>query len=58
MREVLNTNKDILLKLERLEKLGGKHEKEIQLIFQALKQFLSSPQSSRKPLGFKRKDEK
>ena len=58
IREVLLTHKNILLKLEQLEKLGGKHEKEIQIVFQALKQLLQQPKPERKPVGFKRKDQR
>ena len=38
MREILLTHKDILLKLEQLEKSFTKHNTEIQIIFSALKQ--------------------
>lgn len=52
MREVLLTHKDILLKLEQLERKSNKHDESIQLIFQALKQFLNPPQPSRKKIGY------
>ncbi|MCB9251858.1 MAG: ORF6N domain-containing protein [Flavobacteriales bacterium] len=60
MREVLLAHKDILLKMEQLEKTvlqqnekTNKHEEEIQLIFNALKQLLNPPQEPRKRVGFK-----
>ena len=60
IREALLTNKDILLKMEQLEKkvlaqgqIASKHEDEIQLIFNALKQLLNQPQEPREPIGFK-----
>lgn len=60
MREVLLNHKNILLKLEHLEKKmmrrDGKikqHEKDIQLIFSALKELLVSPNPPREPIGFR-----
>jgi phage regulator Rha-like protein len=59
LREIVMTHKDILLKLEQLEgavtQQGHhlkKNEEDIQLIFNALKQLLTSPQEPRKPVGF------
>ena len=64
LREMILANKDILLKLEHLEKKilkqdekSNKHEEEIQIIFGALKQLLSPIQETRKKIGFKRKAE-
>ncbi len=64
MRELLVTHKDILLKLEHLEKkmlehdkYYNKHEEEIQLIFDALKQLLDTPQQPRKRVGYRQKGE-
>ena len=53
MREMVLTNKDILLKLEKLEQKSDKHDQEIQLIFEALKQLLNPPNPPRKRIGFK-----
>ena len=53
---MLLTHKDILLKLEQLEKQVTKNNKEIQYIFEALKQLLATPNVPRKKIGF-RKDE-
>jgi hypothetical protein len=62
IRETLVSNKDLLLKMEQLEKkviIDGqktsKHEEDIQLIFNALKQLLNQPQEPRVPIGFKTK---
>jgi hypothetical protein len=64
IREVLLTHKDILLKVEQLEKKMlkqdekmKKHEDEIQIIFKALKQLLNPPQEPRKRIGFKIKED-
>ncbi|TAH42260.1 MAG: ORF6N domain-containing protein [Bacteroidetes bacterium] len=60
LREMLLKNKDILIKLEQMEKkinsqeiLAGKHDNEIQLIFRTLKQLISPPPMPRKRIGFK-----
>lgn len=64
MREVLLTHKDILLKMEQLEKKilkqnekMSKHEEEIQIIFKALKGLLESPTKPMRKIGFKRRGE-
>lgn len=57
MREMLLTQKDILLKLEQFEKQLGKNSEDIQLIFKALKQFLNPPQEPRRQIGYKRDQE-
>lgn len=53
MREVLLTHKDILLKLEQLEKQVVQNSEDIQMIFHALKQLLNSPPEPRKRLGYR-----
>jgi len=60
MREMLTTHKDILLKLETIEKNFlqhdhhlKKHAQEIQVIFEALKQLLNPPQAPRKKIGYR-----
>lgn len=64
MREVLLTHKDILVKLEQVEKQllkqdarMDKHEQEIQVIFETLKELINPPQEPRPRIGFRRKDE-
>ncbi|MHB1278883.1 MAG: ORF6N domain-containing protein [Bacteroidia bacterium] len=59
LREMFLTNKEILLKLEQLEKKAlsqDQHserlENDIQLIFNALKELLNPPKEPRKPIGF------
>ena len=60
LREMLLTNKDILLKLEKLEgriciqsRQANKQEEEIQSIFKALKQLLNPPVEPRRRIGYK-----
>ena len=57
MREKIMTHKDILLQLEKIEKKLAGHDDDITLIFQYLKQLLNPPQTPRRKIGFKRKDE-
>ena len=56
MKEMLLTNKDILLKLEKMEKDVKENKKDIALIFEALKQLLNPQQPKRRMIGFNRKD--
>ena len=53
IREMLLTNKDILLKIEQLERKATKHDGDIQMIFGALKKLLNPPQEPRQRIGFK-----
>ncbi len=60
MRELLFTNKDILLKLEQLENKILKqdenilkHDNKMQMVFSALKQLLVQEHEPRNPIGFK-----
>jgi len=58
LREMLSTHKDILLKLEQLERQVGQHSEDIQMIFTALKGLLTPPeQSGRRRIGFRRAGE-
>lgn len=54
MKALLLTQKDILLQLEKLEKKFEGHDKQIQLIFEYLKELLSPPQVPGNPIGFRR----
>jgi ORF6N domain-containing protein len=60
LREMLLANKDILLKLEKIENevaaqgsKTAKNEEDIQMIFSALKRLLNPPNPPREPIGFK-----
>jgi hypothetical protein len=57
MREMLLTHKDILLKLEQIERKVTGHDEDIQLIFKYLKQLLNPPQEPRPRIGFRRPGE-
>lgn len=57
MREMLLTHKDILLKLEQIERKITDHDEDIQLIFEHLKQLLNPPLEPRPRVGFRRPGE-
>jgi len=57
LREMLSAHKDILLRLEQLERKITGHGEDIQMIFSALKQLLTPPSPSRQRIGYRRKDE-
>ena len=58
MRALLLTNKDILLKLEKMEKEVKENKEDIAAIFKALKQLLEQPKPKRNMIGFKPNDDK
>jgi hypothetical protein len=58
------THKDILIKLEQVEKTllqqdtkMNKHEEEIQMILETIKEMLNPPDEPRPRIGFRRADE-
>ncbi|MDB5226471.1 MAG: hypothetical protein JWN78_664 [Bacteroidota bacterium] len=53
IRDMLLTHKDVLLKIEQLEKKVSRHDQDIQLIFNAFKKLLEEPKKPRTPIGFK-----
>ncbi|HOY39175.1 MAG: ORF6N domain-containing protein [Bacteroidales bacterium] len=62
MREMLETHKDILSKLDELERKGIERDEKIMLIFEYIKQFEEAKQQeleyrNRKPIGYKRNEE-
>ena len=64
LREALLTHKDVLFKLEKIERgllkqdeKNKKFEGEIQLIFQTLRRLLNTPAPPRKSIGYKQRDE-
>ena len=52
MREIILGNKDILLKLEQMERKTNKHDADLDLIFSALKKLLNPPNPPRRKFGF------
>jgi hypothetical protein len=56
MREMLSTNKDILLQMQKIEKKLTAHDADIKTIFDVLKKLINKPQEPRKRIGFKPDD--
>ena len=56
MKELLVMNKDLLLKLEQLEKKTDKHDDQIKLIFSYIKKLIETPQEETRTerIGFKK----
>jgi len=53
LREVMVTHKDLAQKIEALERKYKDHDREIQVIFTAIKKLLEpSPQPPKRPIGF------
>ncbi|HEX7847453.1 MAG TPA: ORF6N domain-containing protein [Chitinophagaceae bacterium] len=52
-REMLISQKDLMLKFEQIEKLVIQHDDDIAAIFKALKQLLLQKNEPRNPIGFK-----
>lgn len=57
MRAMLLTHKDILLKLEQLEKEVMENKQDIAIIFEALKQLIHPPNEKQRTIGFKPDEE-
>lgn len=53
MREILLTNKDILLEMEGIRKRMGGQDAKIELVFKYLKQFIKEQQTPRKAIGYR-----
>ena len=56
LREMVLTNKDILLKLEQIERKVGQHDEDIKLIFDYLKELLNPPTKPMRTIGFEQKN--
>ena len=53
LREVLSMNKELAHKLAQLERKIEKHDDEIKLIFDAIRQLMAPPTSGKKKIGFR-----
>ncbi|TVR37575.1 MAG: ORF6N domain-containing protein [Cryomorphaceae bacterium] len=54
LNEMLLTHKDILLKLEEMEKRVAGQDEKIQMVFEYLKQFIREQETPRKKIGYKK----
>ena len=52
LKEMLSTNKELAHKLAQLERKIEKHDGEIKLIFDAIRQLMSPPEKAKKNIGF------
>jgi hypothetical protein len=53
LRELVLTHKDILLKLEQIERKAVKQDDDIKLIFEYLRELLNPPSQPMRKIGFK-----
>ncbi len=53
LRSLILSHKDLLLKMNDLEKRVGKQDAKIKMIFDYLKQFITEQEKPRTPIGFK-----
>ena len=58
MREYVQTDMELLLKLEELESRIGKQDKRIAMILNYLKKFIEFKDTPRKQIGFKGENER
>jgi hypothetical protein len=57
IRESIQSNKELLLKIEQFEKRLEEQDEKIIIVFKYLKKFIDIKEKPRKQVGFKRKDE-
>lgn len=58
LREMLSTNKELAHKFAQLERKIEKHDDEIKLIFDAIRQLMAPPETKKRKIGFRREEEK
>jgi 16S rRNA G527 N7-methylase RsmG len=54
LREMLSTNKELSHKLAQLERKIEKHDDEIKLIFDAIRELMRPPETKKRKIGFRR----
>lgn len=52
LREMVLAHKDLFVKLNDLERKVGKHDEQIQAIFEAIRQLMVIPEKSKGKIGF------
>jgi hypothetical protein len=55
LREIVLTHKEILLSLEKIEKKVSKHDDDIALIFEYVRELLNPPAEPMRKIGFKQR---
>jgi hypothetical protein len=58
LRRLISSHKDISEKLSKLTHITGKHDEEIQLIFEVIEKLIGKEKASRYEIGFKPADER
>jgi hypothetical protein len=56
LREMISTHKELAHKLSELEQHLETHDREIQAIFEAIRQLMSPPERSKRKIGFEVKE--
>ena len=56
LREILSVNKELAHKLAQLERKIEKHDTEIKVIFDAIRQLMAAPEPKEKKIGFRVKE--
>jgi hypothetical protein len=54
LREMISTNKELAHKLSQLERKTEKHDDEIKLIFDAIRQLMTAPETKKSKIGLRR----
>lgn len=57
LREILSTHKELSYKLAQLEKKMEKHDDEIKVIFNAIRQLMAPSETKKRKIGFRREKE-
>ena len=52
LRQIFSTHKELAYKLQKLEDKFGQHDKQIRAIFEAIRQLMAPPRSSKREIGF------
>jgi ORF6N domain. len=52
LRQALDTNRELAQKFSQLERRVGKHDEEIAVIFEAIRQLMAPPEKPRREIGF------
>lgn len=53
LRQIISSHKELAHKLEQLERKIEKHDEEIKLIFDAIRQLMAQPEPKEKKIGFR-----
>ena len=53
LRRILSTHKELAYKLNQLEKKIEKHDEEIQVVFESIRQLMAPPEKPKRQIGFR-----